>query len=76
VGGAIRIYAVAQGSPAARAGLRAGDELVAIDGASASGTDVVSVARRLEGPPGSALVLTLRRGQRQWSRRLVRRQLL
>ena len=76
VGGEVRILAVAEASPAARAGIRAGDELVAIDGESISGLDVVMVARKLEGAPGSMLSLGLRRGPREWTCRLVRRRLL
>ena len=76
VGGVVRILAVAEGSPAARAGVRAGDELAAIDGEAVSSLDVVAVERRLEGAPGSGVSLTLRRGPREWTCRLVRRRLL
>jgi len=72
----VRIFAVAEGSPAARAGIRVGDELVAIDGESVSNLDVVTVARKLEGTPGTMLSLRLRRGQREWTCRVVRRRLL
>ena len=75
-GETVRVFAVAAGSPAALAGIRAGDELVAIDGGSVSGLDVVVVARRLEGAPGSTLSLGLRRGLREWTCKLVRRRLL
>jgi hypothetical protein len=76
VGEEVRIFAVAEGSPAARAGIRAGDELVTINGESVSEVDVVTVARRLEGPPGTVLSLGLRRGLREWTCRLVRKRLL
>jgi len=76
MGEEIRIFAVAEGSPAARAGVRAGDELVAIDGELVSDVDVVTVARRLEGAPGTTLWLKLRRGRREWTCRLVRKRLL
>jgi len=76
VGEEVRIFAVAKGSPAARAGIRVGDQLVEIDGESVSDLDVVAVARRLEGAPGTTLLLGLRRGQREWICRLVRRRLL
>ena len=71
-----RVVAVAEGSPAAEAGIKPGDRVVAIDGEPVSGGDVVALGRRLEGPPGSVLTLTLVRGGRTWTRRLVRRQLL
>jgi membrane-associated protease RseP (regulator of RpoE activity) len=76
VAGAVRIMAVAGGSPAARAGVRGGDDLVEIDGAPVAGLDLVSVSRRLEGAPGTALSLRLRRGSKSWVCRVVRRRLL
>ena len=76
VAGAARVVAVAQGSPAARAGIAPGDEVVAIDGEPATAFDVVTLARRLEGPPGSRVTLTVRRGSHERTYRLVRRQLL
>jgi predicted aspartyl protease len=76
VGGVVRVFAVAEGSPAARVGVRAGDELVALDGESVAGLDVSTIARRLEGAAGSRLLMRLRRGQHEWTCRLVRRQLL
>jgi membrane-associated protease RseP (regulator of RpoE activity) len=72
----VRVAAVAAGSPAARAGIRAGDEVVSVDGVPALGSDVVSVGRKLEGSPGSAVILRLRRGSREWSKRVARTPLL
>jgi predicted aspartyl protease len=76
VAGVIRIMAVAEGSPAALEGIRAGDELVEIDGDPLAGLDLVMVSRRLEGAPGTALSLRLRRGSEEWVCRVVRRRLL
>lgn len=74
--GTVMIFAVAEGSPAARAGIRAGDELVAIDGESVSALEVVAVSRRLEGAPGTTLLLRLRRGSKTWDCRVARTRLL
>jgi len=74
--GAARIAAVADGSPAAREGITPGDELVSVDGEAASAFDIVSLARRLEGEPGTAVSLTLRRGTSERTCRLIRRRLL
>lgn len=74
--GLLRVAAVAVGSPAAHAGIRAGDVLLSVDGRRVSGDEVVEVARKLEGRPGSGVVLRLRRGSREWSRRVVRTRLL
>ena len=76
VGGSVRVTAVAAGSPAARAGVRAGDELVELDGEPVAGRDLVTVARSLEGRPGSWVSLRLRRGPREWIRRVARACLL
>jgi hypothetical protein len=73
---ALVVVAVAAGSPAEAAGIRAEDELVSIDGAPAGGLDLMEASRRLEGAPGSRTTLVLRRGTHDQSYRLTRRQLL
>jgi carboxyl-terminal processing protease len=74
--GAVRVIGVASDSPAARSGVEVGDELLAIDGQSVAGVEVVTAARRLEGMPGTPVDLTLRRGRHEWTCRLLRKQLL
>jgi predicted aspartyl protease len=76
VGRSVRVMAVAEGSPAERGGIRALDELIEVDGESVAALDVVTITRRLEGAPGSTLVLKVRRDSREWTCRLVRRRLL
>ena len=71
-----RVAAVASDSPGARSGIRAGDEIVAINGKPANGSPVSSLARLMEGPPGSALTITVRRGDVETVHRLKRRRLL
>ena len=48
-------------TPASRAGIRVGDELVAVDGESLSGLGLPDVLRRLRGPAGKRVLLTIRR---------------
>ncbi|MBF5044278.1 S41 family peptidase [Simulacricoccus sp. 17bor-14] len=48
-------------APAARAGLRAGDELVRIDGESTQGMDLAVAMRRLRGPAGERVTLGILR---------------
>jgi len=74
--GSVRVMAVADGSPASRAGIRAGDELLSVDGFRVAGNGVVEASRRLEGDPGTRVVLRLRRGSREWRKRVVRTPLL
>jgi predicted aspartyl protease len=74
--GALRVVAVAQGSPADQAGIKAGDVLVSIDGTLAGKLDVSGAATRLEGAPGSRVALVMERSGRTQTYRLTRRQLL
>lgn len=50
------------GSPAERAGLRAGDLVLATDGLSLDGLSVDAARDRIRGPKGSVVVLTVLRG--------------
>jgi len=67
---------VVEGSPAARAGITLGDEVVALDGARAQGLDLIALTRRMEGQPGRTLTLVIRRDAVERTFRLVRRRLL
>lgn len=49
------------GSPAEKAGLKPGDQVVAVDGEDMSGIDGNLVIRRILGPAGSKVTLTIRR---------------
>ncbi|UCH75992.1 MAG: S41 family peptidase [Rhodospirillales bacterium] len=50
------------GTPAAAAGLMANDRITHVDGDSLDGYNLGQVVRRLRGPVGSRVVLTIRRG--------------
>jgi carboxyl-terminal processing protease len=52
------------GTPAARAGLRAGDRITEIDGASTDGMALQEAVVRIRGPKGSSVHLTILRGDR------------
>jgi carboxyl-terminal processing protease len=49
------------GSPAEKAGLKAGDEIVAVDGADMTGVDPAAAREKLLGPAGSHVKLTVKR---------------
>ena len=51
-----------EGSPAERAGLRTGDQVLAADGISFDGLTVDGARERIRGPKGSVVTLTVRRG--------------
>ncbi|GGY56019.1 S41 family peptidase [Pseudoduganella albidiflava] len=59
--GQILVRDVAEDSPADRAGVRAGDSVVAIDGAPLFGLRDSQVASRVHGEPGTTVELTLAR---------------
>ena len=58
----LRVIAARDGSPAARAGLRPGDYIRAIDGQSTRDTSVYEGMRELAGKPGTKVTLTVLRG--------------
>ncbi|MCR4274805.1 MAG: S41 family peptidase [Candidatus Campbellbacteria bacterium] len=59
--GAITVIAPLKGSPAERAGIRAGDNIIEVDGASAMELSVDAVVRLIRGEIGTNVVLTLAR---------------
>ncbi|MFN3566295.1 MAG: tetratricopeptide repeat protein [Burkholderiaceae bacterium] len=59
--GQIVIREVLAGLPAARAGLRAGDRLIAVDGEEVTGSSVAEIVQRLRGAPGTTVTVTVRR---------------
>lgn len=56
------VVAPLAGSPAEKAGLRAGDLVLATDGISLDGLTVDAARDRIRGPKGSVVVLTVQRG--------------
>lgn len=50
------------GSPAEAAGLRSGDAIIALDGESMTGIDPEIVRKKVLGPAGSVVTLTIKRG--------------
>ncbi len=60
-GGKVIISEPYEGSPAAEAGLRPGDLIVAIDGDSVAGWDRVKVSDHLKGPAGTKVMVTVNR---------------
>jgi len=58
---AIRVISPIAGSPAARAGIRSGDELVAVDGHSIEGSRLRDTMGRLRGHVGSKVTLSVLR---------------
>lgn len=68
----VLVASVQPGTAAARAGVRAGDVVTAVGGASAAGWDVERVAEALRGRPDEPVELSVRRGHRTERFHLVR----
>lgn len=68
-GGQLTVIAPVEGSPAAQAGVLAGDALLSIDGRSLEGRSVFEVEEMLVGPPGTRVHLEVRHpGEREASK--------
>jgi carboxyl-terminal processing protease len=58
----MRVVSAGADTPAARAGIRAGDVIAAIDGTALAGLSNGEVARRMRGAPGSVVTVSLLHG--------------
>lgn len=58
----LRVIAPIEGSPAERAGIRAGDVILAVDGRPVKGLALVDVVSLIRGPRGTTVTLTIQRG--------------
>lgn len=61
-----------KGTPAARAGLRAGDWITKIDGVSTDGMAIQEAVVRIRGPRGTTVKLSIRRGTRDFDTSITR----
>jgi carboxyl-terminal processing protease len=59
--GAIKIISPMDDTPAARAGLQAGDFITAIDGQSVLGQNPTDAIKKMKGPPGTTVTVTIAR---------------
>lgn len=59
--GAVRVVAPMPGSPAARAGVQAGDLIVRVDDLPLQGVALAEAIAKMRGMPGSAVAITIRR---------------
>jgi carboxyl-terminal processing protease len=71
-GGGLVIESVIQGTPAARAGLRRGDRIVAVEGRSLRGRPSTYAVGLIKGQPGTRVELTFVRDGRRSTQRIER----
>ncbi|ALO08767.1 Putative carboxy-terminal processing protease [Streptomyces venezuelae] len=74
----VEVTRVQAGGPAERAGLKAGDRLLSVDGRPVGGLSVSEVVSLLrgDGVPGSAVALRVERGRSAWTETLRRARLV
>jgi carboxyl-terminal processing protease len=70
--GPLTIESVIQGTPAARAGLRRGDRIVAVNGRSLAGRPSNESIALIKGEPGTKVALTIAREGRRTTQRIER----
>jgi carboxyl-terminal processing protease len=63
--GVPQVISAIDGTPAAAAGVEPGDRIVKADGQPIVGLDIGEVVRRLRGPPGAPVVLTIARANQR-----------
>ena len=63
--GVPQVIAAIEGTPAAAAGVEPGDRIVKANGQPIIGLEISEVVRQLRGPPGTPVVLTIARANRQ-----------
>lgn len=68
----LRIVQVFDSSPAARAGLRTGEEIIAVNATKLEGLKRGAATSLITGPPGTNVSLTLLRGRHRWTVTITR----
>jgi carboxyl-terminal processing protease len=71
----LRVVSATEGSPADRAGIRAGDVIVSVDGAPVAGMANEEVARRMHGAPGTVVAVGIARRNKVETLRITRAEL-
>jgi carboxyl-terminal processing protease len=62
-GDKLTVIAPIEGSPAARAGIKSGDQIIAVDGEDVVGQPLDKVVKRMRGAPGTKVRITVHREQ-------------
>ncbi len=70
--GVLTVIAPLKGTPAAKAGVKTGDQIVAIDGKSTDGVAVDEAVNEIRGPVGTTVDLTIVRGGKTLDVKIVR----
>jgi hypothetical protein len=71
--GSVMVTLVSEGSPAERANVQAGDQILMVDGVPVVGQDLNTVVSRIRGPAGSPVVLRFQRAGQSFELTIRRR---
>ncbi|MEA5571694.1 S41 family peptidase [Calothrix sp. UHCC 0171] len=69
---ALKVIAPIAGTPAFKAGILPEDVIIKIDGQSTQGMNINDAVKRIQGSPGTKVVLTIQRGERSQTFQLIR----
>ena len=69
------IYSVIEGTPAEKAGLKANDIILYVDGKSVNGLDISKVAELVRGPENTVVTLKIKRGNYLLTKKIVRKKI-
>lgn len=69
------IYSVIEGTPAEKAGLKANDIIMYVDGKSVNGMDISKVAELVRGPENTMVTLKIKRGRRVLIKKIIRKKI-
>jgi carboxyl-terminal processing protease len=61
--GVVQVISPMAGTPAARSGIRSGDQIIAVDGVEIEGTNLSATISRMRGQAGSKISITVRRDE-------------
>lgn len=74
-GGTPIVHSVLSDTPAEKAGLKANDIILYVDGKSASGLDISKVADMVRGPENTVVTLKIKRGKKIIIKRIIRKKI-
>ena len=75
--GVVKVISPIDDTPAERAGIKAGDYIVKIDGIQVQGKSLMEAVKLMRGPVGSKIILTIRRkGERKALEKTIKREII
>lgn len=73
--GKIVVYSVIEDTPAQRAGIRANDIFLSVDGKNVSGMDIVKVSEIVRGKENTTVTIKIKRGKSVFTKKIIRKKI-